>query len=58
MKKNYISPATVVLAIEMQQMIASTILSTDNPSVEVSGGQHHGAFSSRGSDFWDDEDYD
>jgi hypothetical protein len=25
--------------------------------VEVSGGQHHGAFSSRGSDYWDDEDW-
>ena len=55
MKKNYIIPATSVVAIEIQQMIASTTLSTDNPSVEVSSGKYSSTFSSRGDDSWDDE---
>lgn len=59
MKKNYISPATIIMAIEVQQMIASTTLDSNssNPSVEVSSQSFGGTFSSRsGGSSWDDEE--
>lgn len=58
MKKNYISPATIIMAIEVQQMIASTTLDSNasNPSVEVSSQPYKGTFSSRKGGSWDDED--
>lgn len=58
MKKNYMSPATIVVTVATQQMIASSTLdaSSDNPSVEVSSNKYGGTFSSRRGDFWDDEE--
>lgn len=57
MKKNYISPATIIMAVEVQQMIASTTLDPNaNPSVEVSSQPYKGTFSSRKGGSWDDED--
>ena len=57
MKKNYISPVTIIMAVEIQQMIASTTLDPNNPRVEVSSQSYGGTFSSRrGGGSWDDED--
>ncbi len=56
MKKNYEKPATIIMAVETQQMIASTTLNPNNPSVEVSSESFGDTFSSRGDDSWDDED--
>ena len=60
MKKYYKAPVTIVVTIEIQQMIASTILepvSSGTTSVEVSDETlENGFFSSRGSASWD-EDY-
>jgi len=57
MKKNYISPVTIIMAVEIQQMIASTTLDPNNPRVEVSSQSYRGTFSSRrGGGSWDDDE--
>ena len=59
MKKNYKTPATIIMAIEIQQMIASTTLdpTSSNPRVEVSSQSYGGTFSSRrGGGSWDDDE--
>lgn len=58
MKKYYESPVTILVAIEIQQMIASSTLNASDgtPSVEVSSEQFGGTFSARGGGSWDDED--
>lgn len=54
MKKIYVSPLTEVIAVEPQQMAAGTTLDPNSPSVIVGSGTHHGAFSSRDYDDWDE----
>ena len=53
-KKAYLSPAIDIIALNTQQFLAGSSLTTSDPSVTVSGEEYTGTFSARGDDF-DDE---
>jgi len=53
MKKVYMNPATVIVKIETQQMIASSPTNVDLSEERQNPG---GAASRQGRGYWDDED--
>ncbi len=53
-KKQYITPATKVLHIELQQMMVNSLHLDKNEANGVS--DERDVLSRRGSDFWDDEE--
>lgn len=53
-KKAYLSPAIDIIALNTQQFLAGSSLTTSDPSVTVSDEEYTGTFSARGDDF-DDE---